>query len=142
MFVFFIMLGVFLVFYASIKLIKFFYDLSQKINEINELYSSENFLLHKELKQSIDELNYSYYEILEKQDDRITNLESKINDNISFGKKKYIDNFESKQELDEKIKLNDKITSMYKEGISKEQIAFELNVGKGIVDLVCSVYSK
>ncbi len=73
-----ILVGVVFFIFGVIRLLKFTNDLSEKINEINELFSSDLFLLHKELREELDELNFSYYEILERQDERITELEGVV----------------------------------------------------------------
>ncbi len=73
-----IITGVILSFISCIKLFRFSGEVSEKIAEINELFSSDAFLLHKDLREELDELNFSYYEILERQDERISDLEKKI----------------------------------------------------------------
>ncbi len=80
----FISLGLIISFVSAIKLLKFSSLLAEKLSEINELFSSDIFLMHKNLMEEMDELNYSYYEILERQDERISSLESKLETNLSL----------------------------------------------------------
>ncbi|MDO4772664.1 MAG: hypothetical protein Q4A72_03790 [Bacillota bacterium] len=80
-----ILLGLALSFYSAIKLLQFSSQLSDKIEEMNALFSSDAFEVHRELRREMDELNYSYYEILERQDERISGLETKLDQLASFG---------------------------------------------------------
>lgn len=80
-----ILLGLALSFYSAIKLLQFSSQLSDKMEEMNALFSSDAFEVHRELRRELDELNYSYYEILERQDERISGLETKLDQLASFG---------------------------------------------------------
>ncbi len=153
-----IVVGVAISFFAIIRLLKFTNDLSEKIQELNELFSSDAFLLHKELREELDELNFSYYEILERQDERITELEmsevsplateetvrsldSDANPSVTLSGAN--DSERSRMGLDDtENTTNARVLAMYKDGKSKEDIAVELDLGIGMVETICSLYGK
>lgn len=76
--IFVILAGILLAFYGSIKLLKFLGDFSLLMSELNALYGSDAFEEQRAVKAELDELNYSYYEILDLQDKRISDLEIKL----------------------------------------------------------------
>ncbi len=79
----FISLGLIMSFTSAIKLLEFSSELAEGISELDEIFSSKDFLMYKNLKTEVDELNYSYYEILERQDKRISMLEREISSKFS-----------------------------------------------------------
>ncbi len=153
--------GVILAFFGSIKLLKFTETLSSVLEEINSLYGTDAFKSHSELRSELDELNYSYYEILDRQDERISSVEESVSRILNA--EKPLDYSEGKDIIEEEKDVESaefipptdftirgeedegdifkfRILSLYQSGISSEEIAKILEIDIGTVELVCALY--
>ncbi len=182
-----IITGIILCFVSSIALLRFSSQVQEKISEINDLFSSDVFLMHKELREELDELNFSYYEILERQDERISSLETKLDPMSSRAESRDLTKVDEpvistevdstnivitseadstntvitseadstntvitseanrrsrENSPDDSNPLNRQVLVMLKEGASKEEIASQLDIGVGVVNMICDVYTK
>lgn len=165
---FIIISGILLCFFGFIKLLSFMDKFSKKIDEINSLYGSDVFKSYADLRLELDELNFSYYEILGRQDERIDKIENSLSainiDNSLKAESKNIslktksENEENKEDINfnygkeaDNIYINNKetnpndlmkkkILALYESGKSTGEISSLLKIGTGTVDLICSLY--
>lgn len=158
------LVGVGLMLAGSFLMLRFLGEFSELIKRFNELYQGEVHSLNSELREELNELNYSYYDILDKQDDRISKLEKLTTEFISSNAPPFrvIDDGVSREPdavrlIDSKIEELpeeggvivgqgssdvDLIRRLYEEGTSVEDIAKELGLGLSYVDLILSLYVK
>lgn len=162
-----IITGLIMALVGSLMLLRFMSSFSDLVARFNSIYQGEVHSLNEELKEELDELNYSYYDILDKQDERISKLE-KLTDRMVSGEAppfcvvddagsgdnseaaRYIDGTlgvlskqvgsSAEMALDEGNSSVDQIKRLYHEGKTTEEIAGELGLGSGYVDLILSLY--
>lgn len=160
-----ILVGVVLAFVGAVLLLRFMSEFSELIAKFNALYSGEVHNLNSELRDELNELNYSYYDILEKQDERlskvekltegmgsgsappfsVTEAESNRMDALHLIDTKLDERQEDAISEDNKVDGNsnvDQIKRLYNKGMPVEDIANKLGLGSGYVDLILSLYVK
>lgn len=115
-------------------------DVRQKIIELNE-YGE---YLKAELDKKHKELLFLYQMVLEKQKEiNISHLEvqmGKETDETLYKEESIPDKLEEELSHHEPMNYNEAILALAKEGKSSTQIAKQLHVGKGQVDLVLNLY--
>ncbi len=139
----FILIGLIIFIIGLYMVFKFLAEFNLYINKLNDFVQTTEFGLISDLKEELDELNNSYYDILERQDERITNLEiiNKVvekKSKILYDKKS--ENTDSKN--DEDYDFERKVIKLYKEGKSLEEISILLERDYQAVAFICSLNEK
>lgn len=73
-----IVIGILLVFFAALRLLKVLKEFSVVIKRFETLTGSTSHVYLENLRNEMDELNYSYYEILDALSERMDQVESDI----------------------------------------------------------------
>lgn len=131
-------------------LLRFISDFSEIIKQLNQVYTGDVHKFNSDIRRELDELNYSYYDILERQDERISHLESELKNKTEYElieeNNTAAEIRDTKAEDDEPVKTEEdrrvEIKKLYNMGRSAEEIAVELGLGQGYVDLILSLYAK
>lgn len=159
-----IILGLVSALAGSIMLLRFLSQFSSELARFNEIYTGEVHNLNSELRAELNELNYSYYDILDKQDERLSKLEKLTLSMISGEAPPFRISDEEKERLPETYGYSEagltqspstegqasseegenpnveQIKKLYRQGRSAEDIAGELGLGHSYVDLILSLY--
>ncbi len=134
--IFFIVVGC-IVFLIGLYLVfSFLGEFKVQIDALNEIVRSDEFGILVNLREELDELNNSYYDILERQDERISNLEQ-LND-ISESEKEFGEAEDNSLNDEHRINRNE-IISLLSEGKSVEDVAIKLGVDRSTVELIYSM---
>ncbi len=132
--IFFIIAGI-LVFLIGLYLVfSFLGDFKIQVDKMNEVIESDEFGLIVNLREEVDELNNSYYDILERQDVRISELELAVSGEVGNSAPSVEEGAEETNNID-----RNKIVSLLSEGKTVEDVAIELGVDRSTVELVYSV---
>ncbi len=126
-----IIVGLVLVIVGFYHLSRFLLDFEQKLTRMEIILSSQRFQKIEKIENELDELNYSYYEILNELVEKVDELSGDKNQEEKINEQN-TDILEQKQ----------KIKQMIAKGHSDAEIAKQLNIGSGEVAIIRSLTSK
>ncbi len=139
--IFFIIFGT-LVFLVGIYLIfKFLAEFKLYVDRLNEIVVSEDFRVLSSIRDELDELNNSYYDILERQDERITNIELMTTNTESAVLEKDLGSTYEENSMDTSVEKQ-RILSLIESGKSINEVARLAQVDVSTVELICSLSQK
>ncbi len=138
-----ILVGVLFILYGFYRLMKYMEMLRKREERLEYLLQDERYQTIETLKQEVDELNYSYYEILDNLNERISKLEAAGLEVVPTE-----DNLKNEMKVEDKTvhqqtePQSDKqrVQRLIDQGYSDQQIAKFLNLGSGKVALIRQVY--
>ncbi len=134
-----IVIGILLVFFAALRLLKVLKELSVVIRRFEVLTEGSSFAYLENLRSEMDELNYSYYEILDVFSERVDRVESSIK---SLNKNmpeliQPVAQIEKPSKDDQNVTSErDLIYRLFSQGFSDQDIAKIMSIGIGKVSLL------
>lgn len=154
-----IITGVVIFFLSLIGIVRYSSEFLERLEEMNRFFSSDAFSMIEDTRRELDELNFSYYEILERQDERISGLETRWKELMDFGffdfdknkasslgadaGQKFSEAERGSDEAEElREQVNRKVLALHAKGKSAEEIAGDLDIGVGVAEMICSIYRK
>lgn len=142
-----IIVGLILVVLGLRQLTRFTVDLNQKLKRLQKILDDQRFNDIENINDELDELNYSYYEILEEQNARLSALENSVAKAATKADKQkgtahsqpvpIATNPTPAKPIDD----NQRVIGLIKRGFSDMQIAKILNMGSGQVTLIRKLYA-
>lgn len=144
-----IIVGLILVFFGLRQLMRFTVELNQKIKRLQKILNDQRFARLETINEELDELNYSYYEILEEQNARLSALENNVAKAVKADKSTATIASppanpairDKDTEPNKPINDNQRVIGLIKRGFTDIQIAKILNMGSGQVALIRTLYA-
>lgn len=134
-----IVIGILLVFFAALRLLKVLKELSVVLRRFEVLTEGSSFAYLENLRSEMDELNYSYYEILDAFSERVDQVESSIkalNRNIPELSVPLVQIEKTDSDTQNATSERDLINRLFSQGFSDQDIAKIMSVGIGKVSLL------
>lgn len=143
-----ILIGIGLVIAGLYQITRFLIDFSSKLVLLDEVMGTEKFDDYQALRLELDELNYSYYEILSDLEERMSLLEESREFDSSLVERQSPLPVEAESKdliagvsVDSSVKEEKTmIQSLIDQGFGDAEIAKILNVGTGKVALIRKLY--
>ncbi|MCK8058788.1 MULTISPECIES: DUF6115 domain-containing protein [unclassified Fusibacter] len=143
-----ILIGIGLVIAGLYQITRFLMDFSSKLVLLDEVMGTEGFDDYQALRLELDELNYSYYEILSDLEERMSLLEdSRALDSSSVERQSPLQVEAESNDLVAGVSVDSSvkeektmIQSLIDQGFGDAEIAKILNVGTGKVALIRKLY--
>lgn len=134
-----IVIGILLVFYAALRLLKALKEFSVVLKRFEALTGNTSYAYLENLRNEMDELNYSYYEILDALSERMDQIESDIKSFRRDGAQPIERNVQLEApEVSVQKETNERelINRLFLQGFSDQDIAKIMSIGIGKVALL------
>lgn len=133
--------------YGIIKLIIFLRELKTLLEKLKKISDSENLEKYNNLLVEVDELNFSYYEILDRFDMRLDSYEEELKEInkklISSQKdskiKQEVKKTKEKEIADKDEILKKQVLALREKNLEIIEIASSLDVDVSTVEMICKI---